>query len=54
MWKAALAFAIFAGVSMVVLMQGGNVDMSGESHGVELHAEPAAATAASAPANDKH
>jgi hypothetical protein len=51
MWKAALAFAIFAGVTVFVLLQGGDIDMSGEKHGVEFHAEPAAA--ASAPTTEK-
>jgi hypothetical protein len=48
MWKLALGFALFAAVAIFVLMQGGDIDMSGEKHGMESHAE--SAVAASAPA----
>ena len=47
MWKLALGFALFAAVAIFVLMQGGDIDMSGEKHGMEAHAE--SAVAASAP-----
>lgn len=55
MWKIALAFILFAGVSLFVIMKGGDsIDMSGEKHGTETtHSEPAhapAAPAAPAPA----
>ena len=48
MWKLAIAFILFAAVAIFVLMQGGDIDMSGEKHGMDSHAEPTAA--ASAPA----
>ena len=50
MWKLIVGFIAFAGLAMFVLMRGGEIDMSGEKHGVEVeHAAPAA-SAASAPA----
>lgn len=47
MWKIVLGFVLFAGLALFVLMKGGgNIDLSGEKHGIE---EPAhAASAASA------
>ena len=48
MWKLAVGFVLFAAVVIFVLMNGGDVDMSGEKHGMESHAE--SAVAASAPA----
>lgn len=48
MWKLAIGFVLFAAVAIFVLMNGGDVDMSGEKHGLDSHEEPAAA--ASAPA----
>jgi hypothetical protein len=48
MWKLIIGFVLFAVVSVFVLMQAGDIDMGGEKHGIESHAEPAAA--ASAPA----
>jgi hypothetical protein len=53
MWKIALGFAVFAGLALFVISQGGdNIDMTGEKHGAEaVHApEPAAAAPAPAPA----
>jgi hypothetical protein len=50
MWKLALGFALFAAVAIFVLMQGGDIDMSGEKHDVGAAAEPAASTAAVADA----
>ena len=47
MWKLALGFALFEAVAIFVLMQGGDIDMSGEKHGMDSHAE--SAVAASAP-----
>lgn len=52
MWKILVGFAVFAALALFVLMKsGGNVDMSGEQHGVPgaAHPEPAASSA-SAPA----
>ena len=46
MWKIALGFAVFSALAIFVLMQGGEVDMSGEKHGIDAsHSEPAAASA---------
>ena len=40
MWKIALGFILFAGLSMFVIMKGGdNLDMSGEKHGGDHHVE---------------
>lgn len=48
MWKIVVAFLAFAGLAMFILMKsGGDIDMTGEKHGVESH-EPAAAHGASA------
>jgi hypothetical protein len=46
MWKLALGFIIFAAIALFTILKGGEVDMSGERHGVE--AAPAVAPAASA------
>lgn len=62
MWKIALAFFVFAGLALFVIMKGGDkIDMAGEQHGAEAShmsapaasapaAAPAASDAASAPA----
>ena len=53
MWKIAVGFAIFAGLALYVISQGGdNIDMTGEKHGSEaVHAPaPAAPAPAEAPA----
>ncbi len=46
MWKIVIGFLVFAGVALFVLSKGGDIDMSGEKHGIE--AGPA--TSASSPA----
>jgi hypothetical protein len=47
MWKLAVGFVIFAGLMLFVMKRyGGDLDMSGEKHGIEDH-PPAAAAAAS-------
>ncbi len=49
MWKLAVGFVVFAGIALYVLFKGGDIDLSGEKHGVDAtHAEPA--KPASAPA----
>ena len=53
MWKIAVGFAVFAGLALYVISNGGdNIDMTGEKHGSEaVHAPaPAAAEAPAAPA----
>lgn len=34
MWKIAVGFIIFAAVAVYLLSKGGDVDMSGEKHGI--------------------
>lgn len=34
MWKIAVAFIIFAALALYLLSKGGDVDISGEKHGV--------------------
>jgi len=42
MWKIAIAFVAFAGLSLFVIMQGGDsVDMGGEKHGADAVHAPA-------------
>lgn len=46
MWKIAVAFAIFAAISLYMIMQfGDQVDMSGEKHGADAVHAPAPAPA---------
>ncbi len=58
MWKIAVGFVVFAGLALFILSKGGDIDMSGEKHGVDTTHTPAAAAAsatvaspASAPAS---
>ena len=54
MIKIFIGFVIFAALALYMLMQGGDIDMSGEKHGSEAthteEAKPAAAPAAPAAA----
>ena len=52
MWKLALGFIIFAGLALFILSKGGDIDMSGEKHGIDAHPPAAASDAGhgSAPA----
>jgi hypothetical protein len=52
MWKIAVGFAIFAGLALWVISQGGDsLDMGGEKHGADaVHTEPAKEVAPAAPA----
>lgn len=51
MWKLLVGFAVFAAIVVFVLMKsGGDVDMSGEKHGLDAAHEPASAASAAAPA----
>jgi len=43
MWKIVVGFAVFAVLALLLLSQGGDIDMGGEKHGIEE--SPAAATA---------
>lgn len=49
MIKIFLGFLVFAALALFILSRGGDIDMSGEKHGVESH-EPAAPASAAAPA----
>lgn len=55
MIKLFIGFLVFAAVALFILSRGGDIDMSGEKHGIESHepaaSAPAAAPAASAPAS---
>ena len=48
MWKIAVGFAIFAGLALFILSKGGDIDMSGEKHGIEESHESAPAAPAQA------
>ena len=58
MWKIALAFVAFAGLAIFILSRGGDIEMGGEKHGIEVTPDApapvapasAAASATSAPA----
>jgi hypothetical protein len=41
MWKIILAFVLFAAIALYMLSKGGDVDLSGEKHGIES-TQPAA------------
>lgn len=54
MWKLVLGFLVFAALAMFLLSKGGDIDMSGEQHGIEVgpaasEVAPAASEAASSP-----
>jgi hypothetical protein len=38
MWKIVVGFILFAAVALYLLSKGGDVDISGEKHGVVNHA----------------
>lgn len=48
MWKIAVGFAIFAGLALFILSKGGDIDMSGEKHGIDDTHAPAASAPAPA------
>jgi hypothetical protein len=50
MWKIAVGFVIFAGLALFILSKGGDIDMGGEKHGVEVDHAPVA-TAPATPAS---
>jgi hypothetical protein len=45
MWKIVVGFLVVAGLTMWLLSKGGDIDMSGEKHGVDTSHAPAAASA---------
>ncbi len=53
MWKILVAFVAFAALAIFVLMKsGGDIDMGGENHGIEVEHSDSAASGASAPASE--
>lgn len=52
MIKIFIGFLVFAALALFILSRGGDIDMSGEKHGIESHepaaSAPVAASAASA------
>ena len=48
MIKIIIGFILFSALAIFILMKGGDIDMSGEKHGIEEH--PPAKTEAPAPA----
>lgn len=50
MWKIAVGFIAFAALALYILSRGGEIDMSGEKHGIDTSHAPAPEVAASAPA----
>jgi hypothetical protein len=50
MWKLALGFVIFAAAALWLLSKGGDIDIGGEKHEINVPHEPAAAASAAAPA----
>ncbi len=48
MWKIVVGFLVFAGLALYILSKGGDIDLSGEKHGMDDSHAPAVA-AASAP-----
>jgi len=51
MLKLFLAFVAFAAVALFILSRGGDIDMSGEKHGIESHGPDHAASAPAAAAS---
>ena len=48
MWKIVVGFVVFAGLALFILSKGGDIDMSGEKHGIDAtHTEEPAKEAAS-------
>ena len=53
MWKILVAFVAFAALAIFVLMKsGGDIDMGGEKHGIEVDHGASAASDVSAPASE--
>jgi len=54
MWKIVLAFIAFAALALFALKKGGgDLDMSGEKHGIEAPVAASAPASAAAPAASK-
>jgi hypothetical protein len=50
MWKLVLGFAVFAAAALWMLSKGGDIDMGGEKHEINVPHSPEAAVSAAAPA----
>jgi hypothetical protein len=50
MWKIVVGFLAFAAIALFVLSRGGDIDMSGEKHGIETGPAPATSAPAAASA----
>lgn len=42
MWKLIVGFVAFAALALYVLTKGGDIDLTGEKHGVDTHEAPKA------------
>jgi hypothetical protein len=51
MWKIVVGFVVVAAVTLWLLSKGGDIDMSGEKHGVDTPHDPAASAPASVSAS---
>lgn len=51
MIKIIIGFIVIAGAALYLMSKGGNIDMGGEKHGIEVDHPPAAASAPAAPAS---
>ena len=52
MWKIAVGFIVFAGLALFILSKGGDIDMGGEKHGIEVDHSASAASDVTAPASE--
>lgn len=50
MWKIAVGFIVFAGLALLLLSKGGDIDLGGEKHGDEATHAPVVSAPATAPA----
>jgi hypothetical protein len=48
MWKLAIGFVVFAALAVYMLSKGGDIDMGGEKHEINVPHAPAPAAPASA------
>lgn len=37
MWKIVIGFVVFAGLALLLLSKGGDIDLTGEKHGAVAH-----------------
>lgn len=53
MIKLIIGFIVIAGAALYLMSKGGNIDMGGEKHGIEVDHPPAAATPAATASTTK-